>query len=69
MKALYHNPFRAWTEDELLAIGLGQPMHCDPGECRSYAHTNLVILGAALAKAAGEPLAQLLKENISDPSS
>jgi CubicO group peptidase (beta-lactamase class C family) len=67
MKALYDDPFRAWTEDELLAIGLGQAMHCDPGECWSYAHTNFVILGAALAKAAGKPLAELLEENISDP--
>jgi CubicO group peptidase (beta-lactamase class C family) len=67
VKALYADPFRAWTEDELLAIAFNQPMHCNPGQCWSYAHTNFVILGAALAKAAGKPLAQLLKENISDP--
>jgi D-alanyl-D-alanine carboxypeptidase len=67
LKALYNEPFRAWTPEELIAIGLGQPMHCDPGKCWTYAHTNFVILGAALAKAAGKPLAELLKENISDP--
>ena len=51
LKALHDDPFRAWTADELIAIGLGEPMHCDPGACWSYAHTNFVILGAALAKA------------------
>jgi CubicO group peptidase (beta-lactamase class C family) len=67
LQALKDDPFRAWTPDELIAIGLGDPMHCDPGTCWSYAHTNFVILGAALAKAAGKPLAQLLEENISAP--
>jgi D-alanyl-D-alanine carboxypeptidase len=67
LKALHDDPFRAWTADELIAIGLGEPMHCDPGACWSYAHTNFVILGAALAKAAGKPLAKLLEENITGP--
>jgi CubicO group peptidase (beta-lactamase class C family) len=67
LKALHTDPFRAWTQEELVAIGLGDPVHCEPGKCWSYAHTNFVILGNALAKAAGKPLAELLTENITDP--
>jgi D-alanyl-D-alanine carboxypeptidase len=67
LKALRDDPFRAWTTDELIAIAFAQPMHCEPGTCFSYAHTNFVILGAALAQAAGKPLADLVKENILDP--
>ncbi len=53
IKQLYADPFRHWTPDELIAIGLGRPMICDPGTCWSYAHTNFVILGKVLEKAAG----------------
>jgi len=64
---LYQNVFRQWQPDELIAIGLGQPMKCDPGTCWSYAHTNFVILGKVLEKATGRPLEELIKEGILDP--
>lgn len=67
LKMLTDDPFRAWKPDELVAIGLGRPMHCDPGTCWSYAHTNFVILGAALSRATGRPLAELLDDYISEP--
>ena len=35
---------------------LSQPMVCDPGTCFAYAHTNFVILGEVLRKAAGKPI-------------
>lgn len=67
LKALHDDPFRAWTPDQLLDIAFSQPVHCPPGTCFSYAHTNFVILGAVLAKAAGKPLAVLVKEKVLDP--
>ena len=67
LRALLDDPFRAWTPEELIAIGLGQPMRCDPGSCWSYAHTNFVILGEVLAAAAGRPLADLIREGIVEP--
>lgn len=67
LKAFYGNPFRHWEPEELIAIGIGQPMHCDPGTCFSYAHTNFVILGRVLEKASGRPLAELIREGILDP--
>ncbi len=67
LKALHDDPFRAWTPEELIAIGLGQEMHCDPGSCWSYAHTNFVILGQVLAAATGRPVAVLIREGIIGP--
>lgn len=63
---LYANPFRAWTPDELIAMGLGQPMKCEPGACWSYAHTNFVILGKVLEKATHRKLEDLIRERILD---
>lgn len=64
---LYAAPFRHWTEEELISIGLGHPMHCAPGTCWSYAHTNFVILGRIMAKATGRPLAELIADRILTP--
>ena len=67
IKRLYADPFRHWTPDELIGIGLGRKMICDPGTCWSYAHTNFVILGKVLEKAAERPLADLIREGILEP--
>ena len=64
---LYADPFRDWTPAELIAIGLGRPMVCDPGACWSYAHTNFVILGQVLEQATGRPLAALIEEGVLAP--
>jgi D-alanyl-D-alanine carboxypeptidase len=66
---LYADPFRHWRPDELVAIGLGRSMICDPGTCWSYAHTNFVILGKVLEKTTGRPLQDLIREGILDPLS
>ena len=67
LKQFYADPFRHWTPDELITIGLGRQMICDPGTCWSYAHTNFVILGKVLEKATGRPLADFIREGILDP--
>ena len=67
LAALYADPFRHWTPEELIAIGLARPAVCEPGACWSYAHTNFVILGRVLAKATGRPLADLIREGVIEP--
>lgn len=69
VRRFYANPFRHWTPDELLNIGLGRGMICDPGTCWSYAHTNFVILGKVLERVTGKPLADLIREGVLDPLS
>ena len=61
------DPFRQWTPQELLRIGLsGQPMF-PPGSNWGYCHTNYVILGMVLAKIAGMPLADAIAKYVLDP--
>ena len=69
IKRFYANPFQYWTPDELIHIGLGRGMICDPGACWSYAHTNFVILGKVLEKATGRPLAELIRKRVLKPLS
>ncbi len=63
----YADPFRQWTPQELVAIGLSTPRLFAPGTNWDYSHTNYVILGQALERIAGKPLATLLRQNILDP--
>jgi CubicO group peptidase (beta-lactamase class C family) len=65
--ASYANPFRQWTPQEKIAIGLSTPRLFEPGTNWDYSHTNYVILGLALEKITGKPLATLMQENILGP--
>ena len=64
---LYQNPFRSWQPDELIALGLKQPMVCEPGTCFAYAHTNFVILGKVLEKVSGRGVDELIRDGILVP--
>jgi len=64
---LYDEPFRQWTPEELIALGMSQPMVCDPGTCFAYAHTNFVILGEVLSNVSGRPVDALIREGILEP--
>jgi CubicO group peptidase (beta-lactamase class C family) len=65
--AIYADPFRQWTPDELIAIGLSTPRVFAPGENWDYSHTNYVILGQALEAITGQPMATLMAERIFTP--
>ncbi|HYO30678.1 MAG TPA: serine hydrolase domain-containing protein, partial [Thermomicrobiales bacterium] len=64
---LYVDPFRQWSPQDLIAIGLSTPRVFAPGENWDYSHTNYVILGQALERIAGMPLDDLLQANVLDP--
>ena len=55
------NPFREWTSDELIEIGLSVPLQFDPGTNWAYSHTNYVILGRVLEEVTGMPLDRALR--------
>ncbi len=65
--ALYADPFRDWTTDDLLGFAVSQPLLYEPGTNWNYAHTNYVLLGLALEKATGRPMADLLAERVLRP--
>jgi D-alanyl-D-alanine carboxypeptidase len=67
VKAVLANPFRAWSPQELIQIGTSQPLLFQPGTSFRYAHTNFQVLGTALPKITGKPLATLMKEHILAP--
>ena len=64
---LYADPFRQWTPEELIALGLSTPRVFAPGTNWDYSHTDYVILGQALEKITGEPLDVALQEQVLGP--
>ncbi|MGW8500433.1 serine hydrolase domain-containing protein [Streptomyces sp. CLCI03] len=68
LAALYANPFRQWTPDELVGISAAHPLLYEPGTSWSYSHTNFVLLGQALEKISGMPLAEVMERQITGPA-
>lgn len=63
----YANPFRHWTPEELIAIGVSKPLLFEPGTNWGYSHTGYVILGQVIEKITGKPLAEVMTERIFVP--
>lgn len=61
------DPFRQWTPQELVRIGLSGKQMFPPGSNWGYCHTNYVILGMVLAKIAHIPLASAIQKYVLDP--
>jgi D-alanyl-D-alanine carboxypeptidase len=63
------DPFREWTDDELVAIGISGPktLAYSPGKDFNYSHTNFVLLKQVLEKIGNEPIDQLLRKHILQP--
>jgi D-alanyl-D-alanine carboxypeptidase len=65
--AIYANPYRQWTANELLQGAFAQPIICPPGTCFYYAHTNFLLLSRVLQTATGKRTAKLLKRRVLEP--
>nr|WP_240189330.1 serine hydrolase domain-containing protein [Nakamurella flavida] len=61
------DPFRQWTDDELIAIGTSQPLMFEPGTNWGYSYTNYLILGQVITRITGEPLDVVMDEEILGP--
>jgi CubicO group peptidase (beta-lactamase class C family) len=66
-EALYANPFRRWSVNDLLSYAVSKPLLYEPGTNWNYAHTNYVLLGLALEKATGEEMPKLLSDKVLRP--
>jgi CubicO group peptidase (beta-lactamase class C family) len=64
---LYADPFRQWTPEEQIELGLSTPRVFAPGTNWDYSHTDYVILGQALEKITGQPLDVALQEQVLGP--
>ncbi len=60
-------PFRQWTDDELLHYAFALPIVCDPGACFHYAHTNFILLGNVVQKVTGKSITELLQQKFLGP--
>jgi CubicO group peptidase (beta-lactamase class C family) len=67
LRATSLNPFRHWTSEELISIGVRKPMMFAPGSNFGYSHTNYVILGRVIEKITGIPLADALERYVMGP--
>jgi CubicO group peptidase (beta-lactamase class C family) len=63
----YAEPFRNFTPEELIAISTKHPLLYRPGTNWNYSHTNYVILGLALEKITGRPMAASLRDEVLGP--
>lgn len=61
------DPFRAWTEDELLAYSAASPRLFAPGENWDYSHAGYIILGHVLEEESGKTLDELITQYVLDP--
>jgi CubicO group peptidase (beta-lactamase class C family) len=65
--AIYKDPFRAWTPDELIKMSTDEPLLYEPGTNWSYSHANFMVLGEALTAITGTPMEELIRERIVEP--
>jgi CubicO group peptidase (beta-lactamase class C family) len=61
------DPFRQWTPQEQIELGLSTPRVFAPGTNWDYSHTDYVILGQALERITGQPLDVALQEQVLGP--
>ncbi|MFF3455276.1 serine hydrolase domain-containing protein [Streptomyces sp. NPDC002730] len=67
-KALTTDPRRPFTPQELLAYSFKHPVQFQPGEKFEYCNTNLILVGLAVEKASGQPLAEYINRNVLGPA-
>ncbi len=62
-----NNPFKHWSNSELLEYAFAEAALFKPGTSQRYSHTDYVILGSILTKVGGKPLNELLQTYILKP--
>lgn len=62
-KAFISNPYKSWTDQELLAIAMQKPFYFKPGSpgLTSYTNTDYLILGIVLKSISRQPISSLFK--------
>lgn len=66
-ESLDHDPTRAWTPEELLAIAFRRPPLLAPGKEYDYCNTNYVLLGLIAEKLEDAPLAKIFQDRLFGP--
>lgn len=61
------DPFRQWSNDELIGIGVSRPLLFTPGGNWGYSHTNCIILGQIVEHLLQRPLAAVMDDEVLRP--
>ena len=65
--AFENDPFRFFSEEELIEYGIGSDVIYPPGTDWNYSHTNFVVLGLILEKIHGKTVPEILEEKVISP--
>ncbi|TQJ30630.1 D-alanyl-D-alanine carboxypeptidase [Microbacterium sp. SLBN-146] len=65
--ALDETPDRVWDPEELVAMGLAEPVYFAPGEGYEYSNTNTVLLGLIAEDIEGKPMDEIVQERLIEP--
>ena len=66
-KTLDEDPEKAWTPEELLAIGFAHPVNAPPATEFEYSNTNIVLLGVIIEKLTGMSASEAFEARIFEP--
>ncbi|WP_028594902.1 serine hydrolase domain-containing protein [Paenibacillus assamensis] len=61
------NPYRGYSAEDLVGIGLGQSPLFAPGTSWEYSNTNYILAGLVIKQVTGESYAEQIKKRIIDP--
>ncbi|PFN00561.1 serine hydrolase domain-containing protein [Bacillus cereus] len=64
---LPQNPYRYYTADELISLGLTKPPVFAPGEGWDYSNTNTVLAGQIIQKVTGDTYAEQIRKRFIEP--
>ena len=65
--AIFADPRRHFTPQELLGFAFTEPNTFPPGEGFEYCNTNTILLGLVVEKVSGQPLHDYIRDHISTP--
>lgn len=65
--AFAKDPVKAWSDDEILAFSLKQPVAFSPGEKHDYSNANTVLLAKVVEKVTGKPWADAVRSRVIGP--
>jgi D-alanyl-D-alanine carboxypeptidase len=66
-QAMFADPRRPFTPQELLGFGFAEPPKFPPGQGFEYSNTNTVLLGVLVEKLSGQPLHDYIRDHIVTP--
>ncbi|KKD52709.1 MULTISPECIES: serine hydrolase domain-containing protein [Paenibacillus] len=64
---LPQNPFRYYSSDELISMGLAKPLVYAPGKGWNYSNMNTILAGQIIQKVTGDTYAEQIRKRLIEP--